>query len=447
MNLHRSYCALGHQSVVALGRKVLGMSTVEVIPNDECRNVWVKTWASMLRRHDDGARQVRGAGRILRLIRDLGEPLRFVHDQLGMDDFDWPGTRRVVDMARTQADVVHCHNLHGGYFDLRLLPELSRAAPTILHLHDSWLTTGHCAIPLNCERWESGCGACPDLSLYPAVKRDSTASNWRARQEIFSRSKVFVAAPSKWLMDRALRSLLAPAIVEHKVIPNGVDTQLFVPGDQQSARAALNLPAEKVILLTVGNGIRTNVWKDYRTLRKALEILGEKPYARSIAVIALGEPAAKEHIGGLSIEFRPFSTDEQTVVQYYQAADMYVHSAIVESFGNTLLEARACGLPVVATAVGGVPEHVVSMRDDWLTGDEGVIVNSNEASGLLVRPGDAIALAGALDFGLNNVAVMNALGKNGRRIVVEHYSLAKHAAAFLTWYAEIVDKHAGLSVE
>ena len=66
MNLHRSYCALGHQSVVALGRKVLGMSTVEVIPNDECRNVWVKTWASMLRRHDDGARQVRGAGRILR---------------------------------------------------------------------------------------------------------------------------------------------------------------------------------------------------------------------------------------------------------------------------------------------------------------------------------------------------------------------------------------------
>jgi len=401
----------------------------------------------MLRRHDDGARKVRGAGRILRLLRDMGQPLRLIHDQLGMDDFDWPGTRRVVEMARTQADVVHCHNLHGGYFDLRLLPDLSRAAPTILHLHDSWLMTGHCAIPLNCERWESGCGACPDLSLYPAVKRDATAFNWRARQEIFDRSKVFVAAPSKWLMDRALRSLLAPAMVEHKVIPNGVDTQLFVPGDQQSARAALNLPSDKIILLTVANGIRTNVWKDYKTLRKALEILGGKPHAHNIAVIALGEPAAKEQIGALSIEFRPFSADERTVVQYYQAADMYVHSAIVESFGNTLLEARACGLPVIATAVGGVHEHVVSMRDDWLVGDEGVVVNSQEASGLLVRPGDAIALAGALDFGLSNVAVMDALGKNGRSIVVERYSLAKQAAAFLAWYAEIVDKHAGLNFE
>lgn len=55
------------------------------------------------------------------------------------------------------ADVIHLHNLHGGYFPLRSLPGLSRRAPLVLSLHDAWPLTGHCAYPYRCERWKTGC--------------------------------------------------------------------------------------------------------------------------------------------------------------------------------------------------------------------------------------------------------------------------------------------------
>ena len=50
--------------------------------------------------------------------------------------------------------------------------------PVALTLHDEWLLTGHCAYTLGCERWRIGCGRCPDLTIYPAIRRDSTAENF-----------------------------------------------------------------------------------------------------------------------------------------------------------------------------------------------------------------------------------------------------------------------------
>ena len=108
--------------------------------------------------------------------------------------------------------VIHCHNLHSGYFDLRALPWLSRVAPVVLTLHDAWLLSGHCAHSFGCDRWKNGCGACPDLSIPPAIAKDGTAANWKRKRRIFERSQLYVVTPSQWMMDRAQQSILAPAI-------------------------------------------------------------------------------------------------------------------------------------------------------------------------------------------------------------------------------------------
>ena len=60
------------------------------------------------------------------------------------------------DFGGPAADVLHLHNLHGGYFDLRHLPRLSPRLPVVVTLHDTWLTSGHCAYTLECERWRDG---------------------------------------------------------------------------------------------------------------------------------------------------------------------------------------------------------------------------------------------------------------------------------------------------
>lgn len=83
-----------------------------------------------------------------------------------------------------------------------------------------------------------------------------------------------------------------------------------------------------------------------------------------ILCIALGEKALSERICDVEIRFVPYQQDPSKVARYYQAADLYVHPARAETFPNTILEALACGTPVVASAVGGIPEQI----EDGITG-------------------------------------------------------------------------------
>src|SRR5262249_24448165 len=127
---------------------------------------------------------------------------RRIDPWLGLEDFNHPYTRHLAELSGRRPDVLLCNNLHGGYFDLRQLPWLSMRLPVVLRLADSWAFTGHCAVPGQCDRWRTGCGRCPDLATPPAVSRDATRFNWQRKRWILARSRVHVAAPSRWLMDR-----------------------------------------------------------------------------------------------------------------------------------------------------------------------------------------------------------------------------------------------------
>ena len=77
------------------------------------------------------------------------------------------------------------HVLH----DLRQLAPLSHRLPVAMTLHDEWTFTGHCAYALHGDRWRDGCGSCPDLGVYPAIPRDGTRANLRAKASIYERSR------------------------------------------------------------------------------------------------------------------------------------------------------------------------------------------------------------------------------------------------------------------
>ena len=135
---------------------------------------------------------------------------------LGLEDFNYPYANHILELTGSAPDLVLCHNLHGGYFDLRAIAALSRRVPVVLRLFNSWLMTGHCASTLGCERWQAGCGRCPDLTIPPAIRRDATNFNWHRKRRAFDDARLFVSLDTQWMLDRARRSLLAPAVVEYR---------------------------------------------------------------------------------------------------------------------------------------------------------------------------------------------------------------------------------------
>jgi glycosyltransferase involved in cell wall biosynthesis len=426
-NLFRACRTLGHKSWLAVGRKRSDDPDIVAIPNEACRSSWTRFWlqaGNSLAAYEDG---VPGVWRLRTLCDWIGEPRRSFANSRGHEDFCYPATWRLLDFMPLP-DIIHCYNLHGAYFDLRALPWLSRQRPLILDLRDAWLLTGHCSHFFACERWQTGCRQCPDLTIYPAIRRDGAGFNWQRKKKIFSKSRFFVATPSQWLMQQVQRSILAPALLGTRVIPTGIDLSVFHPAEQARARAELGFPQDARILLFAANGIRQNSFKDYRTMRHAVHCLSERLPA---LFIALGEEAPPEHIGNAEIRFVPRVRNPELMASYYQAADIYLHAAVAETYPRTVLESLACGTPVVATAVGGIPEQIRSLESRDFSG-------RSDSTGVVVPPGDARSMADAVEQLLTNESLHRVLGENAAKDARNRFDLLKQATRYLDWYQEIL---------
>ena len=409
----------GHGAWLAVGRKRTADAGVLTIDHAGASGPWGRFWWGWHERLQSYYSTAWGR-RLCRWTHRLAAPRGGRDARAGREDFNYPGARRLLDLPPRRPDVVHLHNLHGGYFDLRALPALSRAVPTVVTLHDAWLLAGHCAHSFDCDRWMTGCGECPDLSIYPAVRRDATAENWRAKAAIYRDSRLYVATPCRWLMERVRRSMLWPAVVEARVIPYGVDLRVFRPGDRAAARAKLGLPADAAVLLFAANGVRRNAFKDYATLRAAIGRIGAALRGRAVQFVAVGESAPDEAAGAARIRFVPFQAEPAAMAAYYQAADVYLHAARADTFPCTVLEALACGLPVAATGVGGIPEQVT------------------EETGVVTPAGDAGALAAGAARLLADAGLRARMGAAAARDAAARFDLRRQARDYADWYAAIL---------
>jgi glycosyltransferase involved in cell wall biosynthesis len=418
--LHHAYQACGHNAWLAVGYRRTQAPNIFLIPQDDCRSPWARFWIAIGRRLSPLSAKFSGIRKIGNVFNFLGQPHRWIPVKLGHEDFDFPGSHHILTLAPQRPDILHCHNLHGNYFDLRLLPRLCRQIPVLLTLHDAWLLSGHCAHAFDCERWKTGCGHCPDLTILPPVQRDATAYNWQRKHRIYAQSKLYVATPSRWLMQKVEQSILQPAVIEGRVIPNGIDLSLFQPGNKQAARQALGIEGTTNMVLFAASTIRQNPWKDYQTMQAAVTLLAERRSNQKLLFIALGDTAPERHVGQAVIRFVPYQQDPQTVVQYYQAADVYIHAAKADTFPNTVLEALACGTPVVATAVGGISEQI-----------------EHGQTGFLVPLGDVNAMVVSIQTILDDTTLQNTMSRQAAEIARCKFGLGLMVQDYVEWYQEI----------
>ncbi len=424
--LHNGLNRAGEKSRFVVGHLRSTDFSSTAIDNDKYRNPWSRFWLSAASAVEAAPASFRGKGRLTGLLGNIALPARGLAAYRGLDYFGYPAAWHPEDWCGS-ADLLHLHNLHGGYFDLRALPVLSTRLPTVITLHDAWLLAGHCGHSISCERWKTGCGSCPDLSIPPAIRRDSTGRNWRTKRDVLSLSKLYVVTPSNWLMDKVQSSILGPAVVDARVIPHGIDLEVFRPHDKPSARAALGIAADARVLVFAANGGARNPWKDFSTIRDAA-LYAAQTVSSELTLFVIGGERGDERAGNLRLISVGEILDRGLLAQYLAAADVSVHSARAETFSLWLGESLACGTPPVTVRVGGIPEVV---QDD--------------ITGLVVEPGDSAAFGRALVALLRDDQLRTRLSKAGSEFASSHLGQERMIDDYRRLYREILDREAGRS--
>lgn len=211
-------------------------------------------------------------------------------------------------------------------------------------------------------------------------------------------------------------------------IYNGVDTDRFKPVQGEKPDLPVGgsfTPAGAIVIGTVG---RFQSVKDQMNLAEGfILLLNKNPDLKSIArLVMIGDGPLREPVlgrladaGYADLVWAPGAQDD--VNELLPAIDLFVLPSLAEGISNTLLEAMSCGLPVIATAVGGNPELVV----------DGV-------TGTLIPPADSPALADALALYLRNPALLESHGAAARQRVEEKFSIKAMVERYMGVYDDLL---------
>jgi D-inositol-3-phosphate glycosyltransferase len=217
-----------------------------------------------------------------------------------------------------------------------------------------------------------------------------------------------------------------------RTVAPGVDLDLFTTGSSAAARRRLGLREDALTLLFVG---RIQPLKAPDVLLRAAAILRDDPaLVGRLQVVVLGAPSGSGlvqphyletlrdelELGGV-VQFRP-PAPREVVADYYRAADLTVVPSYNESFGLVALESQACGTPVVAAAVGGLPTAV-----------------ADDVSGVLVDGHDPTQWAKVLADLLRTPTLVRRLA-GGARPHAERFSWDRTAEGLLVAYSEAADE-------
>ena len=238
-------------------------------------------------------------------------------------------------------DVIHLHNLHGYYLNVKLLFDYLKTCgkKVVWTLHDCWSFTGHCThfqVP-HCDKWQTECGKCIRAKDYPKAIFSHAKRNFKRKKQIFCGvPNLTIVTPSKWLAKLVKQSFLKEYPVQ--VINNGIDLTVFKP-TASDFRKKYGLQNKKVIL-----GV-ANVWEKRKGFDDFLELakLISDDY-RIVLVGVTDEQLKKLPPKVIGIKRTNSATE---LAQIYTAADVLFNPTYEDNYPTVNLEAQACGTPVI----------------------------------------------------------------------------------------------------
>jgi len=289
-------------------------------------------------------------------------------------------------------DIVNIHWIGNGFISIKDISRIRR--PVVWTLHDMWTFCGaeHYAPDDASARWRLG---------YPSGSRASGSSGldldalvWRIKQKTWKK-RYHVVVPSRWLADCVRGSALMqdwPVTV----IPNPIDMASFQPVHKASARKFFGLPLEAPLITFGSFGGTADVRKGFDLLLCALARLAGKLPAAEGVVFGQSKPEAFSGFP-MKLHWLGHLGDESALAKVYSAADVMAVPSRLENLPQAATEAQACGCPVVAFSVGGIPDTIC----------DGV-------TGLLAKPFDVEDLSSAIFKLLTDSDLRSAFGVAAR---------------------------------
>lgn len=255
-------------------------------------------------------------------------------------------------MNKLKPDVVHLHNLHGNYINLKLILNYlaKKDIATVITLHDCWFYTGKCThyTADNCYKWKTECHDCPRLKKdNPSWFFDRTKKMHRDKKKWFNAiPRLAVVGVSDWITNEARQSFLQSAKIVTRIY-NWIDLEVFKPLDTSGLKSKLRLQNKFVIL-----GVASR-WSNTKGLDKFIELAGK--VTSDTAIILVGAMKRKTGLPENIIHINE-THDAKELAQYYSLADVYLHLSKEETFGKTIAEALSCGTPAIVYDSTACPE-------------------------------------------------------------------------------------------
>jgi len=306
--------------------------------------------------------------------------------------------------------------LAGAIFTLLATRLLSRLRPDIIHAHEILAPTSAAFLTKYFHGWP----------FITTIHRGGVRGDiYKIKRRLFGmrRFNVLLQKVDAFIVisreiDDELAELNVP--FEKRIfIPNGVDTEVFAPpsSDQKTQlREQLSIPFHATVIVYLGRLVAEKrvdhllrIWPQIKTA-----------FPETLLLI-IGTGSEETLLQGLAGDGVRFTGQIRDSVRYLKAADLYISPSSTEGLSLSLLEALSCGLPVLATSVGGA-------RD----------VIQHNVNGYLIPPEDLSSLKNGLLTLLGDEALRTKLGQGGRQRIISDYSLDSVADKLSDLYAGLI---------
>ena len=279
----------------------------------------------------------------------------------------------------SEGDIVHLHSITGFIGSQGLRSLIPKGANVCWTAHNPWTFTAGCVLYQGCDRYQSGCNACPILK-FPI--RSLSKVEYQAKSAFIRDYNVRPIANSEW-MASMIRS--SPWFSNIKDIPiiKPIVQPCFHAGEKR--RIDQNFSSDDKVVIGLGARSLTDHYKGIKEFFDNLPT--DASWIKNVRFLLFGEGSLSLP-PNLDVQLMGALRSCEAMADAYRSMDLYVSPTSMETFGMTLVEAQACGTPVLAFSTGATPEAVCPGAG-WLVsnGDFGSLY---ELLGSLCERGDLL---------------------------------------------------------